>query len=167
MRDNIPLSKKSQSNTNNIIIIFLNFSNLLLFELQGYALDGFTTYGPFDDTAEVDECNGRVDDNGDYGYHILRMEQVDGKGDYCLDEGFSPVNNWNYILSCYSGSLDGIVVTDSSTFDIPSDCVLDLPTQSPTLSTKSKTPKKTKKKNNIRKRRGLRNPKRLRNRKRV
>jgi len=106
-------------------------------DLLGYALDGSPIHGPLSDPSLLDDCNGRVDSNGNYVYHVRTIDQVDGAAEYCLNEGSSPVTVWNYILGCYSGSIDDTTVEDSSAFDLPSDCVKEddmPPTPSPSFA---------------------------------
>mmetsp|Transcript_25994 Transcript_25994/g.32052 ORF Transcript_25994/g.32052 Transcript_25994/m.32052 type:complete len:220 (+) Transcript_25994:242-901(+) len=91
-------------------------------ELIGYALDGFPIYGPLSDTSGIDACNG-IQTNGQYQYHVQTIEQVDAALEYC--NGNSPETNWNYVLGCYSGALDETDITNSDTYQIPEDCVLD------------------------------------------
>lgn len=102
----------------------------------GWSLDGFPIFGPVDDPdALLDECNGRTV-NGNYQYHVRTHSQVDNNKDYCVDEANgSPVNQWNYILGCYSGSLSFTEVTDSSDYILDADCVLEgTDTSAPTSS---------------------------------
>jgi len=107
--------------------------------LLGWALDGFPIYGPFDTgsdgLASLDNCNGREVD-GQYQYHIRNLEDVNENLDYCKSST-NPEVNWNYILGCYHGSTDQTEVADSTSFNIPSDCVEDpdgtaAPTAAPT-----------------------------------
>jgi len=113
-------------------------------ELLGYAMDGFPIYGPLDDDSvgDLDACNGMVVD-GNYQYHVRTFEQVDETLEYC--NGDSAETNWNYILGCYSGSVDGTEIYDSTTYTLNDDCVPDDtsstdgpvvvdPTESPTVS---------------------------------
>lgn len=103
-------------------------------QLLGYAMDGFAIYGPLDDDSvgDLDACNGLLV-NGKYQYHVRNLDQVDGTLDYCNADN-SPETNWNYILGCYSGSVGNTEIYDSTTYEMPSDCVLDdgSPTQAPT-----------------------------------
>uniref|UniRef100_A0A7S4ENB0 YHYH domain-containing protein n=3 Tax=Pseudo-nitzschia australis TaxID=44445 RepID=A0A7S4ENB0_9STRA len=93
-------------------------------ELLGYAMDGFPIYGPLDDDSvgDLDACNGMVVD-GNYQYHVRTFEQVDETLEYC--NGDSAETNWNYILGCYSGSVDGTEIYDSTTYTLNDDCVPD------------------------------------------
>eukprot|EP00588_Corethron_pennatum_P035950 CAMPEP_0194345440 /NCGR_PEP_ID=MMETSP0171-20130528/104854_1 /TAXON_ID=218684 /ORGANISM="Corethron pennatum, Strain L29A3" /LENGTH=343 /DNA_ID=CAMNT_0039112417 /DNA_START=163 /DNA_END=1190 /DNA_ORIENTATION=+ len=73
--------------------------------LLGYALDGYPIYGPYPENSSValDECNG-IFINGQYQYHVLEIDAVDGTTtDYCKSGEPKEVNNWNYILGCYKG----------------------------------------------------------------
>lgn len=103
-------------------------------ELLGYAMDGYPMYGPVDDDSVLDACNGVEDGNGNYQYHVRTLDQVDQSLEYC--NGSSAETNWNYVLGCYTGSVDSSGVYDSSTYSLPSDCVEDdgSPTASPTSS---------------------------------
>ena len=102
-------------------------------ELLGYAMDGFPIYGPLDnDSVELlDECNGMTVD-GSYQYHVRTFEQVDESLEYC--KGKDPETNWNYILGCYSGSVEDTDIYDSMDYDLDDDCVVDdgSPTEAPT-----------------------------------
>ena len=113
-------------------------------ELLGYAMDGFPIYGPLDDDSvgDLDACNGMVVD-GNYQYHVRTFDQVDETLEYC--NGDSAETNWNYILGCYSGSVDGTEIYDSTDYNLSDDCVPDDtsstdgpvvvdPTESPTVS---------------------------------
>ena len=94
-------------------------------KLLGYAMDGFPIYGPLDDdsVSQLDPCNGIFNDNGSYQYHVRRIDQVDGDLEYC--NGNSPETNWNYILGCYSGSVDDSEVYDSTSYTLDDDCFVD------------------------------------------
>lgn len=102
-------------------------------ELLGYAMDGFPIYGPLDDVSVLllDECNGMTVD-GSYQYHVRTFEQVDENLEYC--NGEDPETNWNYILGCYSGSVEDTDIYDSMDYDLDDDCVVDdgSPTEAPT-----------------------------------
>mmetsp|Transcript_1845 Transcript_1845/g.5111 ORF Transcript_1845/g.5111 Transcript_1845/m.5111 type:complete len:275 (-) Transcript_1845:243-1067(-) len=89
--------------------------------LVGYALDGVPLYGPVDDSSVLDACNGRVNNAGEYVYHVIPVDKVDGLGSYC--DGDSPAILWNYIIGCYHATLAHTVVTSSETTALPSDCV--------------------------------------------
>ncbi|KAL7545550.1 hypothetical protein ACHAWF_008901 [Thalassiosira exigua] len=93
--------------------------------LLGYALDGFPIYGHLEDEAskELDACNGLYKD-GKYQYHVRTLEQVDGNLYYC--NGASPETNWNYVLGCYSGSVEDTRILDSSSYSLDADCVVDI-----------------------------------------
>mmetsp|Transcript_13078 Transcript_13078/g.36191 ORF Transcript_13078/g.36191 Transcript_13078/m.36191 type:complete len:850 (+) Transcript_13078:53-2602(+) len=93
--------------------------------LLGYAMDGFPLYGPLADAdvGQLDACNGMVNSDGNYVYHVRAIHQVDPDVDYC--NGNSPETNWNYILGCYSGSVAQSAVFDSSSYILDNDCVLD------------------------------------------
>ena len=91
-------------------------------DLLGYAMDGFPIYGPLDDVSMLDDCNGMYNENGNYQYHVQELGQVDETLDYC--NGDSPITNWNYILGCYSGSVENTEIFDSTTLSLPSDCIL-------------------------------------------
>jgi hypothetical protein len=107
--------------------------------LLGYAMDGFPIYGPVADDSVLDACNGMVDSNGNYQYHVRTMEQVDGDLEYC--NGSSPETNWNYILGCYSGSVAESRAVDSTSYTLDSDCVLnDQPLTSTTTDGPTKAP---------------------------
>jgi len=112
--------------------------------LLGYAFDGFPIYGPLSESSKLDECNGRTK-NGKYMYHVVEPEEVNEDDAYC--NGKSPVNRWNYILGCYSGTTVNTQVTDSKTFKLPNDCTMSTtptPTSSPTRKpTDSETPTPT------------------------
>ena len=109
--------------------------------LLGYAMDGFPIYGHLDDDSVLDACNGMVNDDGSYQYHVRPLDQIDGDLEYC--NGNSPETNWNYILGCYSGSVSNSFSFDSNTYELDDDCVLDdgstgatptpLPTPTPTV----------------------------------
>ena len=114
-----------------------NSTELVETDHIGWSLDGFPIFGPVDDPESVlDECNGRTV-NGNYQYHVRTHSQVDNNKDYCVDEANgSPVNQWNYILGCYSGSLSFTHLSDSSDYILDNDCVLEgtdttAPTSSP------------------------------------
>ena len=49
---------------------------------------------------------------------------MDETEEYCAESPLGK-NNWNYILGCYHGDLDETVVTDSTVFTPPEDCVLE------------------------------------------
>jgi hypothetical protein len=100
-------------------------------DLLGYALDGFPIYGPVSDVSVLDGCNGRTV-NGQYQYHVRTTDQVDADLSYC--NGSSAETNWNYVLGCYSGTLDNTQVEDSDNFQVPGDCVEDVDTAAPTKS---------------------------------
>jgi hypothetical protein len=91
----------------------------------GYAMDGFPMYGPLSDSDvdQLDACNGLVNDDGDYQYHVRALDQVDADLEYC--NGESPETNWNYVLGCYSGSIADSDAFDSTTYTLDDDCVLD------------------------------------------
>jgi hypothetical protein len=91
----------------------------------GYAMDGFPIYGPLSDSDvdKVDACNGLVNDNGSYQYHVKTLDQVDGELEYC--NGNSPETNWNYVIGCYSGSVADSDAFDSSTYTLDDDCFVD------------------------------------------
>ena len=69
-------------------------------------MDGFPIYGHLDDDSVLDACNGMVNDDGSYQYHVRTLDQIDGDLEYC--NGNSPETNWNYILGCYSGSVSNL-----------------------------------------------------------
>jgi len=102
--------------------------------LLGWALDGFPIYGPFEigssNLDSLDNCNGR-DVNGSYQYHVRHVDDVDENKDYCNGDD-DPETNWNYILGCYHGTTDGTSVEDSTTFSLPTDCIIEgSPTSAP------------------------------------
>lgn len=109
-------------------------------DLLGYAMDGFPIYGPVSDSevANLDGCNGRTV-SGNYQYHVLTLDQVDGNSEYC--NGNSAETNWNYILGCYSGSVASTRVLDSTTYSLAADCSPDdeAPAQ-PTTSSPASSP---------------------------
>jgi hypothetical protein len=74
-------------------------------DLVGYALDGFPIYGPLDEGSidELDVCNGRHVNENRYQYHMKRGSEINTTSPYCVDWENSVVNQWNYILGCYSG----------------------------------------------------------------
>mmetsp|Transcript_20346 Transcript_20346/g.56601 ORF Transcript_20346/g.56601 Transcript_20346/m.56601 type:complete len:429 (+) Transcript_20346:200-1486(+) len=112
-------------------------------DFLGYSMDGFPIYGPLDDDTLLDACNGITNDDGSYQYHVRTFEQVDEDLDYC--NGDSPATNWNYILGCYKGTPDDSKAYVSTTYTLPSDCVLESTTPSPTKSpTKKPTHSPTK-----------------------
>jgi len=92
-------------------------------QLLGYAMDGFPIYGPLEDdeVVQLDACNGRTVD-GVYQYHVRSFEQVDENGEYC--NGESVETNWNYILGCYSGSVDATEIYSSDNYVLDNDCTL-------------------------------------------
>lgn len=105
-------------------------------KLLGYALDGFPIYGPLDSSAPfegLDECNGRYVD-GSYRYHVVEYTNIDANSDYCVSEGSKPEINWRYIVGCYSGNPDNTSIEDSTSYDLPNDCVKEdgSPTAAPT-----------------------------------
>jgi FAD/FMN-containing dehydrogenase len=73
-------------------------------ELVGYAMDGFGIYGPVaSNETDLDECNGRIGADGNYRYHMVRMEEIDFSQPQC-NEMDPRVHNWNPIIGCYRGS---------------------------------------------------------------
>ncbi|KAL7540868.1 hypothetical protein ACHAXR_010440 [Thalassiosira sp. AJA248-18] len=92
--------------------------------LLGYAMDGFPIYGHLDDDSvlDLDQCNGIYKD-GKYQYHVRALEQVDDNLEYC--NGNKPETNWNYILGCYSGSVQDTQIFDSTSYSLDGDCCLD------------------------------------------
>ena len=106
--------------------------------LLGHALDGFPIFGHLDDDSMLDACNGMYKD-GKYQYHVKTLDQVNDSLEYC-NEDDPNVNNWNYILGCYSGSVDETNVYDSTTYELPGDCVVDdLQTEEEGTATTSST----------------------------
>jgi len=97
----------------------------------GYAMDGFEIFGPLSDEniGDLDECNGRVSDDGIYRYHVRTPEQVSNNLDYCKSGynnlSLDPVINWNYILGCYSGGISETTFVNSNDYARPDDCVVD------------------------------------------
>jgi len=91
--------------------------------LLGHALDGFPIYGHLEDDSILDVCNGMYKD-GKYQYHVKTLDQVNDSLEYC-NEDDPNVNSWNYILGCYSGSVDDTNVYDSTIYELPDDCVVD------------------------------------------
>lgn len=78
-------------------------------DLVGYAFDGFPIYGPLRDQSDekLDVCNGRwTGGNGNqkYQYHMKKISDINATSPYCVDWQTSVVNQWNYILGCYSGT---------------------------------------------------------------
>jgi hypothetical protein len=67
-------------------------------------MDGFPNFGPLSDDLLLDPCNGIIGGNGNYRCHVRSIHQVDPDLEYC--NGSSPETNWNYVLGCYSGSMD-------------------------------------------------------------
>ena len=103
--------------------------------LLGYAMDGFPIYGTLDDNevGQLDACNGIIDADGNYRYHVRTVDQVNEFADYC--NGNSPETNWNYILGCYSGSVQNTQIFSLDNYVLDNDCVLegeDDPTPDPT-----------------------------------
>jgi len=93
--------------------------------LLGYAMDGVPIYGHLEDDSMLDVCNGLYNkDTGKYQYHVKTLDQVNDALEYC-NEDDPNVNNWNYILGCYSGAVDETNVYDSTTYELPDDCVVD------------------------------------------
>jgi len=92
--------------------------------LLGYAMDGFPIYGPLSDNRvdQLDACNGLTNRNGRYEYHVRTLDQVDEFGDYC--NGDSPETNWNYILGCYSGSVEHTELFSADDYKLDNDCVV-------------------------------------------
>ena len=90
--------------------------------LLGYAMDGFPIYGPLSDDSELDVCNGRMNNDGHYQYHVRTIDQVDGEAEYC--NGSNPEVNWRYILGCYTGSVANSQAVDSTGYRLDNDCVL-------------------------------------------
>eukprot|EP00536_Pseudo-nitzschia_multiseries_P018993 jgi/Psemu1/293732/fgenesh1_pg.3548_\ len=111
-------------------------------DLLGYSLDGFPIYGVYDDATLLDDCNGITNADGSYQYHVRSLDQIDETLEYC--NGDSPATNWNYILGCYTGSLANTAVYDSTSYTLPSDCVVEsttsAPTKSPTTSPTTSAP---------------------------
>lgn len=103
-------------------------------KLLGYAMDGFPIYGPLDDASPLDRCNGMTDANGNYRYHVRKINQVDQSLDYC--NGSDPETNWNYILGCYSGATHFTEIKSLDNYVIDADCILEGqdPTPEPTPS---------------------------------
>lgn len=99
--------------------------------LIGYALDGFPIYGPVENPDDVlDECNGRLDDDGKYRYHVREASDVDETSAYCLDKDHSAIVNWKYIIGCYKGPVDDTIVETWNAIidpeaDLPDDCELE------------------------------------------
>lgn len=92
--------------------------------LLGYGMDGFPIYGHLEDDSKLDVCNGLYNKGtGQYQYHVRKLDQVNDSLDYC-NEDDPNVNNWNYILGCYSGSVDEAYIYDSTTYELPDDCVV-------------------------------------------
>ena len=52
--------------------------------------------------------------------------------EYC--NGNSPETNWNYILGCYSGSVDDSEVYDSTSYMLDDDCFVDGTHESPVVA---------------------------------
>eukprot|EP00751_Fragilariopsis_kerguelensis_P003942 CAMPEP_0170812694 /NCGR_PEP_ID=MMETSP0733-20121128/36223_1 /TAXON_ID=186038 /ORGANISM="Fragilariopsis kerguelensis, Strain L26-C5" /LENGTH=275 /DNA_ID=CAMNT_0011169525 /DNA_START=35 /DNA_END=862 /DNA_ORIENTATION=- len=92
--------------------------------LLGYAMDGFPIYGPLSDNRldRLDACNGLTNRHGSYEYHVRTLDQVDEFADYC--NGDSPETNWNYILGCYSGSVEHTEIFSADDYELDADCVL-------------------------------------------
>lgn len=92
-------------------------------QILGYAMDGFPIYGPLEDDelVQLDACNGRIVDSV-YQYHVRSFEQVDENGEYC--NGESVETNWNYILGCYSGSVEATEIYNSDDYILDSDCTI-------------------------------------------
>ena len=88
-------------------------------------MDGFPIYGHLDDDAvqNLDACNGIFTKDGKYQYHVRTLEQVDDSLEYC--NGSNPETNWNYILGCYSGSVDETGIYDSTTYSLDDDCFIE------------------------------------------
>jgi FAD/FMN-containing dehydrogenase len=73
-------------------------------QLVGYAMDGFGIYGPLEDSSVLDECNGMFDENnGQYQYHMRRMDEIDFSLPQCNEED-NRVHNWKPVLGCFRGS---------------------------------------------------------------
>lgn len=95
----------------------------------GWSMDGFKIYGPLpndvvDDPVDgLDMCNGRLDSEGNYRYHVRTTDQVDENAVYC--DGDSPVTRWNYIFGCYSGDISQSQIVSQVGYDLPDDCVLE------------------------------------------
>lgn len=122
--------------------------------LLGYAFDGFPIYGPLIDDGDdpdtiLDVCNGRFvpnssqgndDDTGmaKYQYHVRTKEQVDETKEYC--NGENPYTNWNYILGCYSGSLEDTAIYDSTTYSLDDDCILEYDSSNGATTTSASGP---------------------------
>lgn len=74
-------------------------------ELVGFAMDGFPIYGPImeDNSLQLlDECNGRLVD-GNYRYHMIKMEDIDFTRPRCNDVD-PRVHNWKPIIGCFRGN---------------------------------------------------------------
>ena len=90
-------------------------------------MDGFPIYGPLDDDEvdQLDACNGITNEDGSYQYHVRTFDQVDEYADYC--NGNSPETNWNYILGCYSGSVESTAIYSADDYTLDDDCTLQVP----------------------------------------
>jgi len=107
---------------------------------MGWAMDGFEIYGPLSDeevnSGALDECNGKIGDDGNYRYHVRKITQVDGVAEYCVS-GYNNAENdpritWKYILGCYSGDISDTKVYDSRNYTLSDDCIVEgTPTESP------------------------------------
>ena len=94
----------------------------------GWSMDGYKIYGPVTgDKADADNaldvCNGRVNADGEYVYHVRSFEQVDETLAYC--DGNSPVTRWNYIFGCYSGDLSDTEVVGQTGYTLHDSCQLE------------------------------------------
>jgi len=92
--------------------------------LLGYSMDGFPIYGALSNRRvdQLDACNGLTNNDGSYEYHVRTLEQVDESLSYC--NGNSPETNWNYILGCYSGTVEDTEIFSADGYELDDDCVL-------------------------------------------
>lgn len=104
---------------------------------MGYAMDGFPILAPLHPKdvsryLQLDDCNGMLSNQGyenskppTYAYHTRISDAVNENSPYCKADG-SPENNWNYILGCYSGSVERSGIFDATTYQLPEDCVVEV-----------------------------------------
>ncbi|GMF53109.1 unnamed protein product [Phytophthora fragariaefolia] len=93
--------------------------------IVGYAFDGFPVYGYYDENGalpnDLDECNGRIRHNGQYGYHLLPPESSSSPFMPCL-KGIVATSGRLSLLAVFRypadiSAVEGLSLSDLSKFD--------------------------------------------------
>ncbi|CAH1773268.1 unnamed protein product [Owenia fusiformis] len=70
--------------------LFCDYSDSRETDLVGIAMDGHPIHGPIADRSSLDECNGKMKANGEYGYYLSKT--------------------FPYVLGCFRGTTDGSII---------------------------------------------------------